>query len=283
MELWLNFGFAWISVLLVFLLCIIYGLRMIAGNKSSISKVARKVNKFLRRHHKIMGILLVLTGLVHGLFSSEKVWSFNLGTIAWVVSILLGMNWMLRKSLSNYKGWMFYHRLLTVIFIGTIVWHVIDVGGIQVHKILFGHSSNYASLSSSNSSSTSSELESNSVSDINGQLQGGQYKDGIYTGEATGYRAGLKVSIVIKNNQILKAEVTEHNEVNSRFYSRPIQMVPQEIIDAQSTQVDTVSGATFTSVGIINAVNDALSKAIISGEVPKNLVLPRNSGRSGHH
>ena len=37
--------------------------------------------------------------------------------------------------------------------------------------------------------------------------------------------------------------------------------VINSIISAQSTDVDTVSGATFSSTGIINAVNDALGKA----------------------
>lgn len=282
MELWLNFGLAWVSVLLVFLLSVIYILRMMVRSKCSMCKSLDKINKFLRKHHKIMGILLVITGLIHGLFSSEKVWSLNIGTMSWVVSILLGINWMVRKSLGKYKGWMYYHRLLTAIFVGTIVWHVIDVGGIQAHKILFRHNTEFNS-SISLPSSSSSSLDDYEVSDINSQIQGGKYKDGTFTGEATGYRAGLKVSIKIKNNQLISVEVTEHNEVNQRFYSRPIQIVPQEIIDEQSTQVDTVSGATFTSIGIINAVNDALSKAIVSGEVPKNLELPKNSGKGGRH
>ncbi len=40
-----------------------------------------------------------------------------------------------------------------------------------------------------------------------------------------------------------------------------IEEIPGKIISSQSTSVDVVSGASYTSKGIINAVNDALSKA----------------------
>ena len=275
MELWTNMGFAWISVLLAALLSIIYGLRIIAKNRGKIGEQFGKLNIGLRKYHKHMGILLVSTGLIHGLFSSQKVWSFNLGTIAWVVSILLGINWMMKKYFSKSRGWLFHHRLLTVVFISTIIWHVINIGGIQAHNLLFVQSSD-------NSYNTVMQIEPSSISGLDSQLQDRQFKDGVFTGEATGYRSGLKVSVVIKDNTIVSIAVIEHNEVNSHFYATPIQQIPQAIIDAQSTEVDAVSGATFTSIGIINAVNDALSQSLISGELPEDQELPQNSGK-GHH
>lgn len=273
MDLWIDMGFAWISVIFAVLLSVIYGLRIAARNRGKIGELLGKLNRRLRKHHKYMGMMLILTGLIHGLFSTQKVWSFNLGTIAWLVSILLGINWMTRKYFGKSRGWIFYHRLLTVMFIATIFWHVIDVGGIQAHKLLFSQSSEYSS---------SVQIESSSISGLDSQLQDNQFKDGIFTGEATGFRSGLKVSVEIKDNKITSIEVIEHNEVNSRFYATPIQQIPQEIITAQSTDVDTVSGATCTSIGIINAVNNALSQALISGELPENQELPQNSGKGGH-
>lgn len=38
------------------------------------------------------------------------------------------------------------------------------------------------------------------------------------------------------------------------------------ILNKQSLEVDAVTGATYSSKGIINAVSDALSKAVVSGE-----------------
>ena len=53
------------------------------------------------------------------------------------------------------------------------------------------------------------------------------------------------------------------------------------ILDNQSTEVDTTAGATFTSIGIMNATNDALSKALIDGTLPINKTLPENRGHGG--
>ncbi len=273
MNLFVDMGFAWISVILTALLSIVYVLRISSRNKGKFGKMASKLNKSLRKHHKYIGVLLVLTGLIHGLFSSQKLLSFNLGTVVWIVSILLGGNWMMRKHLGKLKGWIFYHRLLTVLLIGTLVWHIVDVSGIKVHKVLFGGISTSHTIS----------IDPSSIPNLEGQLQGRQFKDGVYSGEATGFRPGLKVSVEIKDNKITDIQVTEHNEVNARFYAEPVEQIPQRIISAQSTDVDTISGATYTSIGIINAVNNALSKALISGELPEDKEVPQNSGRRGHH
>jgi uncharacterized protein with FMN-binding domain len=268
MKLFLNFGFAWISVILTIILGVIYILRKLIVKTKGENTVLVSLNKVLRKHHKLIGIILVLTGFIHGYFSSEKILSFNLGTVAWVVSILLGLNWMARKALSKYKGWIYYHRLLTAAFLLTIVLHVVQVGGIQVFDILGGKP-------------TTLSGQSATLTDLNKSIQGATFKDGVYTGEADGYRPGLKVSVSIKNNAITSVEILEHNEVNSRFYQKAMDAVPQKIIDNQSTDVDSVSGATFTSIGIKNAVNDALSKALISGTLPSTQQLPQNRGHGG--
>jgi uncharacterized protein with FMN-binding domain len=90
----------------------------------------------------------------------------------------------------------------------------------------------------------------------------GPYIDGTYTGTADGYRPGLTLEVVIENGYISSVEVIAHNEKNERFYGEPVEVIPQEIIAAQSTDVDIVTGATFTSTGIKNAVNNALANAL---------------------
>jgi hypothetical protein len=86
---------------------------------------------------------------------------------------------------------------LCVIYILTIIFHVIQVGGIQVHKLLLG-------------------------------------------GDTSSMQ---KVTV---------------NELNK-----------------------TMQGATFTSIGIMNATNNALSKALIDGTLPINQALPANRGHGG--
>lgn len=86
------------------------------------------------------------------------------------------------------------------------------------------------------------------------------YKDGTYTGTASGYAPNLTVDVTVSSGKITDIEIVNHNE-SPGFYERAFETVPQEIISSQSTDVDTVSGATFTSKGIINAVEDALQDA----------------------
>jgi uncharacterized protein with FMN-binding domain len=268
-KLWINFGMAWLAVILAVLLSIVYILRFFSKKESKASLALKKVNAFLRRRHKAMGVVLVIFGLAHGLFSSDSVFTLNIGTICWIASILLGINWLIRNKLSKRKGWMYYHRILTVAFLALIVWHVVDVGGVQAPKVLFGTGNSSMASSSTAGSSTATAAPTTSY-------HGAQLKDGTYTGEATGYHPGIKVSVVIKDNAIISVEVLDHNEENSRFYSRPIAIVPQEIVDGQTTEVDTVTSGTFTSIGIINAVNDALRQALASGTLPADQSLPAN-------
>lgn len=88
----------------------------------------------------------------------------------------------------------------------------------------------------------------------------GQYKDGKYTGQAIGFKPGLTVEVTISGGKISKIEILDHNETPS-YAEIPFQIIPDEIIKSQSTKVDAVSGATRTSVGIMNAVAEALKQA----------------------
>lgn len=90
----------------------------------------------------------------------------------------------------------------------------------------------------------------------------GSYKDGTYEGSGTGFRGGTtKVSVVVKNGKITDI-TTVSNEDTSEFYDRAFTTVSQEIITNQSSNVDGVSGATFSSRGIMEAVQNALGKAV---------------------
>jgi uncharacterized protein with FMN-binding domain/NAD-dependent dihydropyrimidine dehydrogenase PreA subunit len=94
----------------------------------------------------------------------------------------------------------------------------------------------------------------------------GEYNSGTYTGEGTGFNTGLTVEITIEDNQITDLEITKHNETIG-YYEPAFEVVPNSIVTSQSTDVDTVSGATRSSEGIIEAVNNALSKAeVLDGE-----------------
>ena len=99
-------------------------------------------------------------------------------------------------------------------------------------------------------------------------ISSGKYNDGTYKGDANGYSQGLSVQVEISSGKISNIEIVSHNETPG-FYEIAFEQVPNAIIQKQSTAVDTVSGATYSSVGIINAVNEALSSAQISSNSDK--------------
>lgn len=88
------------------------------------------------------------------------------------------------------------------------------------------------------------------------------YKDGTYYGTGTGFGGTLKVKVEISGGKITSIQIME-NQDGSEYISKASALI-NTIIQNQSTNVDTVSGATYSSVGIIQAVRDALSQAAVS-------------------
>ena len=111
--------------------------------------------------------------------------------------------------------------------------------------------------------------------------QGTVYADGVFTGVADGYGPNLTVEVTILNNTITDVTVVSHNEVSRRYWETAVEEIPQAIVESQCVQVDSISGATYTSVGIKNAVLDALSQAITSGQLPEEEIVS-DYGKHGH-
>ncbi len=85
--------------------------------------------------------------------------------------------------------------------------------------------------------------------------------DNEYIGEAEGFNGPVKVKVTMDGDKIAKIDVLSHGDTPG--VSDPaFQTIPQAIIDAQSTEVDVAAGATFSSKGILAAVQDALSKIV---------------------
>ena len=94
------------------------------------------------------------------------------------------------------------------------------------------------------------------------------YKDGTYYGTGTGFGGTLKVQVDISGGKIAAIQILENND-GSEYISKASSII-NAIISSQSTNVDTVSGATYSSVGIIQAVRDALSQAAVSSTDSSN-------------
>ena len=88
------------------------------------------------------------------------------------------------------------------------------------------------------------------------------YKDGTYTAEAEGFDGPIKVTVTIKNGKI--TAITNTNTDTKEYFSKAWGKIQPVILKKQAVYgVDTVSGATFSSNGILEATQKALEKAAI--------------------
>ncbi len=86
------------------------------------------------------------------------------------------------------------------------------------------------------------------------------YADGVYTGEGEGFNDTIRVSVTISGGKIASIDLVEQSDTFA-YFSLAWPSIPNTIVATQSTGVDTVSGATYSSRGIIAAVQQALRKA----------------------
>lgn len=87
------------------------------------------------------------------------------------------------------------------------------------------------------------------------------YKDGTYQGEAEGFGGTVAVEVTVEKGKITAVEIVSAQKEDGAYLSMAKDIIPK-IIEAQSADVDTISGATFSSTGIKNASQEALEKAV---------------------
>lgn len=86
------------------------------------------------------------------------------------------------------------------------------------------------------------------------------YLDGTYEGEAEGFGGMITVQVTVENGQMTDLSILSADGEDSAYLSNAKDIIPK-ILEAQSADVDTISGATFSSTGIKNATAEALEKA----------------------
>ncbi|MCI8813714.1 MAG: FMN-binding protein, partial [Lachnospiraceae bacterium] len=109
--------------------------------------------------------------------------------------------------------------------------------------------------------------------------------DGAYEGSGQGYRGEVKVRVDVQSKTITAVDVLSHSDDES-FFNRAREGVTASILSGQSLEVDAVSGATYSSRGIISAVKNALSGQEDGGEndvltpspTPKTIKKVKESG-----
>ena len=88
-------------------------------------------------------------------------------------------------------------------------------------------------------------------------------EDGIYKGTGTGYAGEISVAVTIKDKQITAIDILSSSD-DAAFFNRAKGVIDR-IIAGQTLEVDVVSGATYSSNGIISAVKNALTGEKDSG------------------
>lgn len=129
-----------------------------------------------------------------------------------------------------------------------------------VKNALTGEKDNGVTGKSKQESTSESESDSSSA-EIAAVQDASAYKDGTYYGTGKGFAGTIKVKVNIAGGKIASISIVSTKDGDS--YVKSASSLLDTIVEKQSTNVDTVSGATFSSRGIIAAVRSALSQATV--------------------
>ena len=93
------------------------------------------------------------------------------------------------------------------------------------------------------------------------------YADGVYVGSSRGYGGAVRVQVTMENGSITEVEVLDASHETKQFLRRAKRLLTA-VVDAQSWEVDAVSEATYTSRGILGAVQNALTGEVVNNPLP---------------
>ena len=93
------------------------------------------------------------------------------------------------------------------------------------------------------------------------------YRDGVYTASAQGFGGPITLQVTIQNDTITDITIVSAEGETQPYFSRARRVI-STILERNTPEVDSISGATYSSTGILNAVKSALSSAAIQTEPP---------------
>ncbi len=94
------------------------------------------------------------------------------------------------------------------------------------------------------------------------------YADGVYTGSAQGYGGLITVQVTMEGGRITDIQILDASHETVSFFNRAKTLV-ETVLTRQSWEVDTVSGATYSSRGILGAIQNALTGEQVKTETPE--------------
>ena len=142
-----------------------------------------------------------------------------------------------------------------------------SVGIIQAVRDALGQAVVNGTSDSTQNSNNNSNNNSSSDDDSSTVTGTVPYKEGIYYGTAEGYSGDVSVAVVIQEKTIKAILITESSD-DEAFFNRAMDVVKKVIRTQKTDDVDTVSGATYSSKGLLNAIKNALKQAekVTNGE-----------------
>ena len=93
-----------------------------------------------------------------------------------------------------------------------------------------------------------------------GSAREAAYRSGTYEGSGRGLRGSIHVRLGISSGEIMDIEIIEHREATFPGAAAMEELL-EMVLETNSTDIDVISGATFSSRGFLEAVEDALEKA----------------------
>lgn len=105
------------------------------------------------------------------------------------------------------------------------------------------------------------------------------YADGVYTGSSRGFGGRVRVQVTMENGRITDLKLLDASHETPAFLRRAKRLLTT-VLTEQTWEVDAVSGATYSSTGILHAVKLALSKAAAQTDPAEETLesLPADSG-----
>ncbi len=92
-----------------------------------------------------------------------------------------------------------------------------------------------------------------------------ELEDGTYTGSARGYNDQVEVEFTVEDGEVTSISVVSHGDTPG-IAEPAFDRIIEEVISAQSLEVDIVSGATASSEGLLNALRAAMD---VDAETPE--------------
>lgn len=197
---------------------------------------SNRVRHCLQKIHRPLGIGIFAMILIHFVLT-YKIWDMRAisviitGVITTIVCIGILITYVLRKRYP--KVWLRWHRIGAVCVTLALISHIV------VYFIDFDK--------------YKQNVEEITIEGIDAE----NISDGTYYGECDAGYIKAAVSVIVSEGEILDIRLEEHK--NER--GKKAESVISEIINNQTTQVDTVSGATNSSKVILQAVENALLSA----------------------